>query len=157
MIGEIIKRFKKKKVADNESTGSLHVPNTKFWNVLICSQHYVTVFNNDITYNDVNMQLPYRGIESICFVKGLDFYRNAPISRNYLISLWVIGKLCILRYVTQCNFNVYLEQAGMTYYFCYSCSLKQMSFSLFKYDSLTEIWEERACDSRATSMPAGST
>lgn len=39
----------------------------------------------------------------------------------------------------QCIFDVYLEQAGMTYYFYYSCLLKQLSFSLFKYDALIEF------------------
>lgn len=97
MTGKIIKRFKEK-VTDNESAGSLHVPNTKLWNVLACTQHCVTISNNDRTYSKVNMQLSFRGTDSVCLMEGLGFYRNAPISNNYLISLWWYKNLihCIM-------------------------------------------------------------
>lgn len=122
---------KKKKVADNESAGGWHVPKTKLWNAFY-SEHCVTVSHNDISYRDINMQLSYRGTDPVCLVKGLDFYRNTPITNIYHISLWVYKNL-VHCYVIRCIFNVYLEQAGTTYYFCYSYLLKQISFSLFKY------------------------
>lgn len=34
------KQKKKKKVTDNESVGSLHIPNTQLQNVLIRTQHH---------------------------------------------------------------------------------------------------------------------
>ena len=83
------KKKKNKTVADNETAGSWHVPKTKLWNAFY-TEYRVTVSHNDITYSDVNMQLPYRGTDSVCLVKGLDFYRNAPITNIYQISLWVI-------------------------------------------------------------------
>lgn len=46
MLKAMLKRKKKKKkVTDNESVGSsLHVPHTQLRNVLIHTQHHVTVF-----------------------------------------------------------------------------------------------------------------
>lgn len=97
------------------------------------------VFHSDLTYSNVTMKLSHRSTDPVCLVRSLDLCRNAPISNNHLISLWVTEDPCTLRYAVQCIFNVYLEQAGMTYDFCQSCSLKQISFSLFKYEALTAI------------------
>lgn len=34
----------------------------------------VTVSHNDITYSNINMQLSYRGTDSVCCMKGLDSF-----------------------------------------------------------------------------------
>lgn len=111
------------------------MPNTKLWDIF-CTQCSETISHNDIAYNNVNKQLSYRGNDSVHLVKGLDSYRNAPMSNNYLISLWVIEKPCTLHYVIQWIFNVYLEQAGMTLFLLqlFTQTIKLLPFQIWCTD-----------------------
>lgn len=86
MIGKIIKKknFKLKTKKEQVAYMCLILHLRCFLHPTLCDCFY-----NDITYSNVNMQLSYRGgTDSVCHAKGLDSYRNVPISNNYLISLW---------------------------------------------------------------------
>lgn len=71
VIAKTTERFKEK-VVDNESVGTLHLPNPMLHSVLACSAQCVTASHSGITYSEVNTQLSGRGTDSIRVGEGFD-------------------------------------------------------------------------------------